>query len=166
MSSNDFQIIGLPELEKALKRAQDEAVDTLKRQLLASGLELETAAKQELTSVRGVDTGQARAQTRSRPTDGGFAVEVYSPNPVAAAIEFGTAPAGKLKQHMPPPKALEAWARRHGMQGKGATYLIARKIALRGIPARPWMSVAHDKIAPKFVNDLRAKLNALLASLK
>jgi hypothetical protein len=44
----------------------------------------------------------------------------------------------------------------------GSGYLVARAIALRGIRARPWLSVAHDKIAPKFLSDLKSALNALL----
>lgn len=165
MADTNVEIVGLPELQKALKKANEEALEVLKKQLMASGLELETAAKQELTSVGGVDTGQARAETRSRVSDGGFGTEVYSPNPTAAAIEFGTAPAGKLKQHMPPPSAISGWVRRHGMPASAA-YPVARKIALRGIRARPWMSVAHDKIAPKFVKDLADKLNKLLDNLE
>jgi hypothetical protein len=164
MMNSTIQVVGIPELQKALKKAQDETVEIFKKQLQASGLELETEAKKELSNVNGVDTGQARAETRSRSTDGGLGVEIYSPNPTAAAIEFGTAPAGQLKQHMPPPKALEGWVRRHGM-AESAAYLVARKIALQGIKARPWMSKAHDTVAPKFVKDLTAALNKLLGSL-
>lgn len=167
MASSGVTIEGLPELQALLKKLGEQATETVKKQVMASGLELETEAKKNLTAVGGVDTGQARAATRYRSSDGGMGAEVYSPNPVAAAIEFGTAPLGKLKQHMPPSSALEAWVRRHGIADSPddvaeVAYAIARKIALHGIPARPWMSKAHDTVAPKFVKDLTAKLNQLI----
>jgi len=155
------EIEGLPELQALLAKLSAQATETVKRQLAASGLELETEAKKNLGSVGGVDTGQARANTRYRSAEGGMAAEVYSPNPVAAALEFGTAPAGALKQHMPPSSALVGWVRRHGMP-ESAAYAVARKIALRGIRARPWLSTAHTTIAPRFVKDLTAALNKLL----
>ena len=161
MAGTEVTIEGLPELQALLRKLGSDATETVKKQLAASGLELETEAKKNLGDVGGVDTGQARASTRYRSAQGGLAAEVYSPNPVAAAIEFGTAPAGQLKQHMPPPAALQGWVRRHGMP-ESAAYPVARKIALVGIRARPWLSRAHDTIAQKFVKDLTAKLNALV----
>lgn len=155
------QIEGLPELQAMLQKLGIQATETVKKQLAASGLELETEAKKNLSSVGGVDTGQARAATRYRSADGGMSAEVYSPNPVAAAIEFGTAPAGQLKQHMPPSTALAGWVRRHGMP-ESAAFLIARAIKLRGIRARPWLSVAHTTVSAKFVKDLTAQLNKLV----
>ena len=163
--ADNVTIVGFAELQAALEKSAAQALEVTRRQVAASGLELETEAKKNLTAVGGVDTGQARAATRYRASDGGMGAEVASPNPVAAAIEFGTAPAGALKQHFPPPKALEGWARRHGMTEPGAAFLIARKIALRGIPARPWLSKAHDTIAPKFESDLKSAINKLLDSL-
>lgn len=157
----DVTIEGFAEVQALLAKLGAQATETVKRQLAASGLEMETAAKQELTSVGGVDVGHLRASTHYRPANGGMAAEVAAPNPEAAAVEMGTASAGALKQHFPPPNALANWVRRHGMP-ESAAFLVARKIALRGIKARPWMSVAHDKTAPKFIKDLIAKLNQLV----
>jgi hypothetical protein len=158
------KIEGIPELQAALKRASEQGLEVMKRQLAASGLEMETQAKRNLGDVGGVDTGQARAETRYRASDGGLGAEVYSPNPVAAAIEFGTAPAGKLAQHQPPSAPLERWGARHGFP-PGSGYLIARKIRLVGIRARPWLSRAHDTVSVKFVRDLTTALNRMLDSL-
>ena len=41
------------------------------------------------------------------------------------------------RPHFPPVAAIEAWARRHGMAGRG--YAIARAIARRGTKGRPWL---------------------------
>ena len=161
MADDLVQIIGFPELQQALQAQAQQATEVLKRQMKASGLELETEAKKQLSDVGGVDTGQLRVETRYRASDNELGAEVAAPNPVAAAVEYGTAPAGELKQHFPPPKALKPWLRRHGMP-ESAAYVVARKIALKGIRARPWLSKAHDTIAQKFVKDLTAKLNQLV----
>lgn len=163
--ADNVTIVGFIEVQAALAKSAAQVLEVTRRQVAKSGLELETEAKKNLTAVGGVDTGQARAATRYRASDGGMGAEVYSPNPVAAAIEFGTAPAGKLRQHFPPPAALAGWARRHGFTTPGAAFLIARKIALRGIPARPFLQPAHDTISPKFESDLKSAINKLLDSL-
>jgi hypothetical protein len=159
--ANQVQVIGVKELQAALRKTGEQAREAFRHQLAQSGLELETEAKRQLGSVGAVDTGGTRARTHYRSSDSGMGAEVAAPNPEAAAIEFGTAPAGQLAQHQPPSAPLEAWARRHGMP-PGSGYLVARAIRLRGIRARPWLSVAHGKIAPKFIADLKSALNALL----
>ena len=161
MADDLVHIIGFPELQQALQAQAQQATEVLKRQMKASGLELETEAKKQLSDVGGVDTSHLRTSTRYRPANSGLTAEVAAPNPEAAAVELGTAPAGELKQHFPPPKALKPWLRRHGMP-ESAAYPVARKIALVGIRARPWLSRAHDTIAQKFVKDLTAKLNQLV----
>lgn len=161
MADDLVQIIGFPELQQALQAQAQQATEVLKRQMKASGLELETEAKKHLSDVGGVDTGQLRAETRYRPSDNGLGAEVAAPNPVAAAVEYGTAPAGQLKQHMPPPAALAGWVRRHGMPASAA-FVVARKIALQGIRARPWLTVAHDKIAVKALADMKTAINKLI----
>ena len=161
MAGTEVKIEGLPELQALLKKLGSDATETVKRQLAASGLEMETEAKKNLGDVGGVDTSHLRTSTRYRPANSGLTAEVAAPNPEAAAVELGTAPAGELKQHFPPPKALKPWLRRHGMP-ESAAYVVARKIALKGIRARPWLSKAHDTIAQKFVKDLTAKLNQLV----
>jgi hypothetical protein len=162
--ANNVIVKGVPELRAAFQKARTQALDTLKAQIEASGREMATEAQQNLGSVGAVDTARLLSETRYRSSDRGLGAEVAAPNPVAAAVEFGTAPAGQLKQHQPPSAPLEAWGARHGFP-PGSGYLIARKIALRGIRARPWLSKAHNEIAPKFVRDLTAALNRLLSSL-
>ncbi len=160
--ADSVEIVGFAELQALLAKLGASATDTVKRQLAMSGFEMETEAKKNLTDVGGVDVGKLRASTHYRPSDGGLGAEVAAPNPEAAAVEMGTAPAGALKQHMPPSAALAGWVRRHGMP-ESAAFLVARAIKLRGIRARPWMSTAHTTIAPKFVKDLTAKLNQLVS---
>ena len=53
----------------------------------------------------------------------------------APYVELGTKP------HMPPISALQVWARRHNIPA----YLVARKIAMKGIKPRYFLKKAHDK---------------------
>lgn len=158
--SDNIQIVGIADFTKQLAQYADQVEAALIKQLAASGQQMEEQARANLASVGAVDTKELLSNTKYRAADNGKSAEVAAPNPVAAAVEFGTAPAGALRQHMPPSDALEAWGVRHGFP-PGSGYLIARKIALQGIKARPWLSKAHDTIAPKFLTDLAYMLNKL-----
>jgi hypothetical protein len=162
--ANNVIVKGVPELRAAFRKARAQALETLKNQIEASGCKMATEAQQNLGGVGAVDTARLQGETCYRSSDGGLGAEVAAPNPVAAAVEFGTAPAGQLKQHQPPSAPLEAWGARHGFP-PGSGFIIARAIRLRGIRARPWLSKAHTTIAPKFVRDLTAALNRMLSSL-
>ena len=65
----------------------------------------------------------------------GLAIWVGSTSPYAAYVEFGTRP------HWPPVDAIEDWCEVKGIPVEAA-FLIARKIAERGTPARPFMRPA------------------------
>lgn len=59
----------------------------------------------------------------------------------AAAMELGSRP------HWPPIKALEVWAKRHGMN----PYLVARAIARRGTAPRRYLQGAFEQNKPRIV---------------
>lgn len=65
---------------------------------------------------------------------------VYSLLVYAPVMERGRRPGAK----MPPPSALEGWARRHGFQG--SLFVLARAIARRGIKGRFFMRAARDAV--------------------
>lgn len=70
----------------------------------------------------------------------------------SAFVEYGTRP------HFPPPKALAGWAARHGMAG--AEYQIARKIAMRGTRAQPFMLPAFMKVKRKFIRSVKQVMSS------
>lgn len=151
----DVTIEGFDEVQALLTKLGAQAIETVKRQLAASGLELETEAKRNITDIPAVDTGKTRASIHYRSADGGLTAEVAASGVVPMVIEFGSAP------HFPPIAPLEAWAHRHGMP-PGTGFAIAQAIARRGTPAHPFMYPAFDTIAPKFVKDLTAALNRMM----
>ena len=155
MAGTEVTIEGLPELQALLRKLGTDATETVKRQLAASGLELETEAKKNIGDIPAVDTGKTRASIHYRSANGGMTAEVAASGVVPLVIEFGSAP------HFPPIAPLEAWAHRHGMP-PGAGFAIAQAIARRGTPAHPFMYPAFDTISVKFVKDLTTKLNALV----
>lgn len=98
---------------------------------------VERRAKENLTDDGAVDTGQTRAGIHAIVR--GLEAEVVASAPQSPFIEFGTAP------HFPPPSALEPWARRHGFEdARAGAFLIARAIAERGTPARPFLFPAAE----------------------
>ena len=93
-----------------------------------------------------VDTGYLRSQIKLLFSRGGFVADVLADTPYARDVEDGTGTAaghGPFRA-MPPSAALEDWARRHKMPGKG--FVIARAIFRRGgTPARPFLIPAFER---------------------
>lgn len=83
-----------------------------------------------------VDTGRLRASIHAVGpfrTPLGLAVDVVADVNYAKWVHDGR----QAGSRMPPPAALAGWARRHG--AAGAEFAIARAIANRGVPARPFL---------------------------
>ncbi len=84
----------------------------------------EKQVKDKMTSAHGVDTSDSRRGIHSEfgeTVNGDFA-RIIPGNDTTIFLEVDTAP------HWPPPGALEAWARRHGI----AEFIVQRKIAESG----------------------------------
>ncbi len=65
---------------------------------------------------------------------------VYSTLGYASVMEYGRTPGAR----MPPPAALEGWARRHGFTG--SLFVLARSIGRRGIKGRFFFQKARDAV--------------------
>lgn len=89
-----------------------------------------------------VDTGKMRRSLRFAWGPWGATVSAKSP---AGWVDQGTKP------HWPPVKALEGWARRHGMN----PFLVARKIALKGTPKTEWFTGAVKEASRELPRRLR-----------
>lgn len=79
----------------------------------------------------------------------GLQAEVYSTHPAALPIEVGR----RAGAPMPPPAALEAWARRHGITA--APFVLARAIARRGIKGRFFLRAARQHLERRLPAYLR-----------
>lgn len=111
----------------------------IRNQVIKSAFKIETDAKRRAAS----DTGRLRSSIQTEIRKAGFEAIIFSDANYAAAIEKGTRP------HFPPPTALEGWARRHGM--RGLEFMIARTIARRGTPPRPFLYPAWETERPDFI---------------
>ncbi len=139
MMANDIQITMRLEDTKKLQRAfKDPRLiqGPIREFLESAGRTVELAAKEKVT----VDTGRLRSSITTKvETDRAI---VGSNLKYAPYIEFGTRP------HFPPLSAMQPWARRHGFPaGIRGAFLVARKIARFGTPARPYLLPALNQSA-------------------
>lgn len=106
-------------------------------------------------AVQGAPRDTAGLQRSIQRDVSPFSASVYSIQKHASVMEFGRRPGAK----MPPPSALEGWARRHGFAG--GTFVLARSIARRGIKGRFFMKAAREatiRELPRMLNRLAARL--------
>lgn len=104
-----------------------------------------------------VDTGRLRSTIKTKVKDGGTLFKstegwIYPTVKYAEYVETGRK-AGKF----PPTKALEGWARRHGIP----TYLVARAIATKGIKPNPFVARTKTKTA----NDIKSEFRQALRDI-
>ncbi len=90
---------------------------------------LETKIKQELTKVKGVDTGQARQSIHGE-------VERLEGQVKANALHASIIEYGRKPGTYPPSEPIRRWLARKGIDIP--VFLVVRKIATRGIAARPY----------------------------
>ena len=124
----------------------------MRRELTASLLLIEADAKQHVAQ----DT-RALARSITHTIEGAGLDLTGRVGPslnYGANVEFGRRAGAK----MPPVDALLGWVVRHGLarnprRARGVAFAIARKIARRGIPPRPYMATALERNLP----DIRAR---------
>ncbi|WP_334111256.1 HK97-gp10 family putative phage morphogenesis protein [Thermodesulfitimonas autotrophica] len=149
-----IEVEGGKELAKKFAEIGQMATNAAEKALVRAGLLVERDAKK----LCPVDTGRLRTSISHRLTGAGTknpAVEVGTNVEYAPYVEFGTRP------HYPPPRALRRWAQLHGMK-PGAEFAIARKIAARGTPAKPFLFPAFnankDKVKQLVAEAIRKEL--------
>lgn len=114
-------------------------------------------AKQALIDIDAYDTHELHDSVQIYEAAKGLRVAVYSDARHAPAIEFGSAP------HFPPLDKIRAWCGRKGIP-ESAAYPIARKIAERGTPERPWLYPAFTRAMQQHLMRIRAFVGAPLAA--
>lgn len=148
------EVEGGKELARKFAEISQKATNVVEKALVKGGLMVERDAKRLCPA----DTGRLRASISHRLTGAGTknpVVEVGTNVEYAPYVEFGTRP------HYPPPGALRRWAQLHGMK-PGAEFAIARKIAAKGTPAKPFLFPAFnankDKVKQMVVEAIRKEL--------
>lgn len=140
MPTFSVKVDGEQDVIIALRALDTNARKNVARAVQVSTLNIHRRARRRLTEEKAVDTGRALSSISwiRVGLDGVVSVDAE----YGKYIEFGTAP------HFPPPSALAGWARRHGMAG--LEFVIARGIAERGTPARPFLYPSYMEEIPIF----------------
>lgn len=135
---------GMDALMKEIGRQKSKTA-LIKQEVLASALDIKSQAQDNARALKAIDSGNLRNSIIAETTRNGLSAEIGSPLPYAPYVEFGT------RAHFPPMEALEDWARKH----KIPVFLVARAIAKRGLPARPYLNPAFFSIEGEFQDRLK-----------
>lgn len=135
---------GMDALMKEIERQKSKTA-LIKQEVLASALDIKSQAQDNARALKAIDSGNLRNSIIAETTRNGLSAEIGSPLPYAPYVEFGT------RAHFPPMEALEDWARKH----KIPVFLVARAIAKRGLPARPYLNPAFFSIEGEFQDRLK-----------
>jgi hypothetical protein len=127
-----IQVIGADTLASTLGKAAASVTPELTKAMTTSLLLIERDAR------RGVkrDTGRLQNSITHSISGNGLEGKVGPSVAYGLYVEMGRRP-GK----MPPLKAVEGWARRHGIN----PFLVARAIGRKGIKAQPFLIPAFEK---------------------
>jgi len=136
---------GTKELQKEIERMSKRQVAESKREVYASGIDIQRKAKEKLRGHKAWDQGNLANSIMVDLIKSGAIAEIGPEAPYGPYVEGGTKP------HFPPPDALEGWARRHGFD---SAWPICKAIAKRGLKARPYLYPAYLEIEPKFHENL------------
>ena len=131
----EFKVEGVEELIKNLDMTHEKIGPLVREFFQKAGNTVERNAKR----FAPVDTGRLRASITNRVGPGNtpeFTEIGPSDLVYARAQEYGLP-----KGHFPPPQALDAWAKKHGLPNG---YVVARAIAKHGLMPRAYMSKGYE----------------------
>jgi hypothetical protein len=140
-------VSGLKELQRDLKKMSEEKAREVKKEVYASALDVQMAAKENLEEMGTWDTGNLANTILVDRVDNDQSAEIGSTAPYGPYVEHGTKP------HFPPPDALEDWAKRHGFK---SAWPICKAIAKRGLPENPFLFPAYLDVVKGFLERLKA----------
>jgi hypothetical protein len=122
------QVIGADTLRTGLGRAQKGTTGEAKRAMETACLAVEGVMRPLMPR----DTGQLQGSVTHTVSGGGTTIR-GEVGPTAAHALY--AHQGRRPGRPPPGRALEGWARRHGMN----PYALARAIGRKGTKGKPWI---------------------------
>lgn len=137
---------GEKEIDRALKKMSEEQRREFKKEVYASGIDVQTEAKKNLREMKAWDLGNLANSIMVDVTNAGMTAEVCPEAPYGPYVEYGT------KKHFPPLEALENWAKRHGFD---SAWPICKAINERGLPARPFLHPAWLLVKGKFYKRIK-----------
>ena len=141
--SVSIQVLNGNSVVNRIENMNEVIQNQVKREIIKSGLKVETSAKRKAPS----DTGRLRSSINNQIINNGFTTIVRADVDYAMVVEKGSRP------HFPPPSALEGWARRHNAEG--LEFAIALMIARFGTRPRPFLIPSWENEKPIFINNLK-----------
>jgi HK97 gp10 family phage protein len=151
-------IRGIPGVRKNLAYVTENLPDWLAAANADTAEEVWKLAQFHIRRNDSYATGAMSKDIQMRSSKGGAVYAVGCMATYAPYVEFGTKP------HFPPLEAIRQWCAVRGIDVKLA-YPIARAIARRGIPARPFLYPAFLEGMKKHVQRIRAKVAAGLRDI-
>jgi HK97 gp10 family phage protein len=146
----DVSWTGVKEIQGKIKLLQERAEKATKNAVNEHALNIQAAAKKNITDLPAVDTGLLRSSIKiENYSTGGYAAKVGTDVNYAKAIEYGQRP------HFPPLDPIREWCRRHGIP-ESMAFVIARKIAKTGQPAKPFLFPAFESERRNFVDRINS----------
>lgn len=141
-----IDVEGLKELQKEIEKMTKRQAHESKKEVYASGIDIQRIAKEKLRGYGAWDTGNLANSIMVDLVQSGSVAEIGPEALYGIYVEMGA------RAHFPPPDALEDWARRHGFD---SAWPICKVIAERGLTARPYLLPAHKEIEGKFVDRIK-----------
>ena len=140
------EITGDREIAELLNRIPKEKRAEVKAAVGDMALKIQKRAKMYLRTLQTQDTGHLSTSILAEFSEWGkIEAEIGPTAKYGPYVEFGTGvfgPKGMRLQKMPPPDALEAWARHHGFD---SAWPVCKAILKRGVlRARPYLAPAYD----------------------
>ncbi len=129
--SNDLSVTieGLDKVQAMFSKAPELITSEMKNAIQRALILLQASARQFVAR----DTSQLGESIKPKMINALYG-ELNVESKYGVFVHEGTAP------HWPPIEAIEPWARRHGIP----PFLVARSIAQKGTPARPFMQWAKE----------------------
>lgn len=145
-----IEIVGASQLSASLGKAASSVSLELKTAMTTSLLLIEGDAR------RGVKRDTGRLQNSIAHSISGTGLE----GKVGPSVAYGLyVELGRRPGKMPPLRAIEGWARRHGIN----PFLVARAIGRKGIKAQPFLIPAFEKNQRR-ITELFASVGARVLS--
>lgn len=144
-----IKVEGLDEALAMMEKEKEKFLDAVRGGIMDTIIDITADAR----DTAPVDTGAMQNEIGWRTEDDGLTGVVEGLKDYTVYVDKGTKP------HMPPPSALAAWARRHGMPG--AEYAIAKKIAQRGTPPKLFMTNSWEHHKDQVSENIKRRLAGL-----
>jgi hypothetical protein len=138
------------DIKRALKEMGEESKKEIAKEVYATALDVKNQAKLNLKALRAWDEGNLANSILAEKIEDGLAAEIGPEAPYGPYVEYGTKP------HFPPLDALKGWAKRHGFK---SAWPICKKIAEKGLAARPFLSPAWFSMEKEFYKRIEKIVN-------